>query len=138
MKQRFASKGILAILIIALVPMLWGCGGGGGKSTPEPSLTVTMTPANGTVVAPALAPFNLNVTITSTMPAAGVTIAVIATKDGSSTTFFSTSKSTQTASNDFTITGQTLGDLNAVTVTVKSNTTPSNTWTGGYKFTQKG
>jgi YbbR domain-containing protein len=138
MKQRFAFKGMLAILIIALVPMLWGCGGGGGKSTPEPSLAVTMTPANGTVVAPALAPFNLNVTITSTMPAAGVTISVIATKDGSSTTFFSNSKSTTTASNDYTITGQTLGDLNVVTVTVKSNNTPSNTWTGSYRFTQKG
>jgi hypothetical protein len=136
MKQRFASKGMLAILIIALVPMLWGCGG--GKNTAEPSLAVTMTPANGTVVAPSLAPFNLNVTITSTMPAAGVTISVIATKDGSATTFYSNSKSTKTASTDFTITGQGLGDLNAVTVTVKSNSTPSNTWTGGYKFTQKG
>ncbi|MDO6434387.1 hypothetical protein Q4E93_27495 [Flavitalea sp. BT771] len=136
MKQRFASKGILALLIIALVPMVWGCGG--GKSTPEATLAVTMNPANGTVVAPALAPFNLNVTITSTMPAAGVTISVAAAKDGSSTTFFSTSKSTTTASNDFTITGQALGDLNVVTVTVKSNSTPSNTWTGSYRFTQKG
>jgi hypothetical protein len=136
MKQRFASKGMLAILVIVLVPMLWGCGG--GKSTPEPSLTVTMNPANGTVEAPSLAPFKLNVTITSTMPAAGVTISVIATKDGSATTFFSDSKSTSTASNDFTITGQALGDLNAVTVTVKSNSKSSNTWTGGYKFTQKG
>ena len=138
MKQRFAFKGMLAILIIALAPMLWGCGGGGGKSTPEPSLTVTMTPANGTVVAPSLVPFNLNVTITSTMPAGGVTISVIATKDGSATPFFSDSRSKKTASNDYTITGQSLGDLNADTVTVKSNSTPSNTWTGSYRFTQKG
>lgn len=135
MKQRSAFKGMLAILFIALSPFLWGCGG--SKSTSEPTLIVTTTPANGSVQAPALAPFNLNVKITSAMPSGGVTISISATKDGSGTSFFSTSKSTKTASNDFIITGQAIGDVNVVTINVKSNTTTTNTWTGSYRYTQK-
>jgi hypothetical protein len=134
MQQGFASKGVLAILIIALIPFIWGCG---SKSNSEATLAVTTTPASGSVQAPALAPFNLNVKITSSMPSGGVTISVTAAKDGSSTSFFSITKNTKTASNDFTITGQAIADVNVVTINVKSNNTSTNTWTGSYRYTQK-
>ena len=136
MKQRFASKGIPAILVVALILFLSGCGG--GKSTPEQTLTVTTTPASGSTQAPAVGPtFDLKVNITSAMPAKGVTIAITAAPDGSATNYFSTSRSTTTASNDFTISGQEVANVNVVTITVTSNSKSSNTWTGSYRYSAK-
>src|SRR5579871_3617909 len=82
MKQRFAGKKLLILLVIASLPFISGCGGGGSKSTPEATLAVTTNPAIGSTQAPAVAPFNVTVTITSAMPASGVTIAVSAAPDG--------------------------------------------------------
>lgn len=135
MRQRIAVINIYAILIIALVPFLSGCGG--GKNTSEADLTVTSTPASGTTQAPAVGPFSLNVKITSPMPAKGVTIDIKATPDGSSTAFFTKSTSTTSASNDFTITGQTVAVVNVVYITVTSNSKSSNTWTGSYRYSAK-
>lgn len=135
MRQRIAVINIYAILIIALVPFLSGCGG--GKNTSEANLTVTTTPASGTTQAPAVGPFSLNVKITSPMPAKGVTIDIKATPDGSSTAFFTKSTSTTSASNDFTITGQTVAVVNVVYITVTSNSKSSNTWTGSYRYSAK-
>lgn len=135
MRQCIAVINIYAILIIALVPFLSGCGG--GKNTSEADLTVTSTPASGTTQAPAVGPFSLNVKITSPMPAKGVTIDIKATPDGSSTAFFTKSTSTTSASNDFTITGQTVAVVNVVYITVTSNSKSSNTWTGSYRYSAK-
>ena len=135
MKQRIALINIYAILIIAFVPFLSGCGG--GKNTSEANLTVTTTPASGTTQAPAVGPFSLNVKITSPMPAKGVTIDIKATPDGSSTAFFTKSTSTTSVSNDFTISGQTVAVVNVVYITVTSNSKSSNTWTGSYRYSAK-
>jgi hypothetical protein len=137
MKQRFAGNKQLILLIIASLPFIMGCGGGGSKSTPEATLAVTTNPAVNSTQPPALSPFNLTVTITSTMPANGVTIAVSAAPDGNTTTFFSTSKSTTTASNAFTITGTPVGVVSVAKITVTSNSTSSNTWTGTYRYSAK-
>lgn len=137
MKQRSSGKKLLVLLVIASLPFISGCGGGGSKSTPEATLTVTTNPAVNSTQLPALSPFKVNVTITSTMPASGVTIAVSAAPDGSSTTFFSTSKSTTTASNDFTITGTPVGVVSVAKITVTSNSTSSNSWTGSYRYSAK-
>ncbi len=129
---------MLALLIIAALPFISACGGGGGsKSTPEATLTVTTTPAVNTTQPASVGPFNLNVKITSAMPAQGVTITVSAAPDGSSTNFFSTSKSSTTASNDFTITGTPVAVVSVVQIKVVSNSTSSNTWTGSYRYSAK-
>ena len=137
MKRKSAAATIPAILMIvlALASFLSGCGG--GKSTAEADLTVTTTPASGSTQAPAVGPFSLNVKITSAMPAKGVTIAIKATPDGSSTAYFETSKSTTTASNDFTVSGQEVAQVNVVYITVTSNSKSSNTWSGSYRYSAK-
>ena len=138
-RHTFTGKMIVALLAITVAFIVPGCGGGGSKSTPEATLTVTTTPAVNTTQAPAPAagPFNLNVNITSAMPAKGVTILVTAAPDGTPTNFFSTSVSTTKASNDFVITGTPLAEVCLVTITVTSNSTSSNTWTGTYRYSGK-
>lgn len=136
MKQRLAGKYLFILLAIALLPFLSGCGGG-SKSSPEANLAVTTTPAINSTLDPAVGPFNLNVTVTSAMPAKGVTIAVTVAPDGSSNNFFSTSRSSTSASNDFSITGTPVAVVCVVKVTVTSNSTSSNTWTGSYRYSAK-
>lgn len=136
MRHRIVTANILAISILALASILSGCGG--GKNTDEANLTVTTNPASGSTQAPAVGPtFPLNVKITSAMPAKGVTIAVKATPDGSSTAFFNTSQSTTTTSNDFTVSGQQVAVVNVVYITVTSNSKASNTWSGTYRYSAK-
>jgi len=136
MKQRSARIKLFVLLAIAFLPFLSGCGGG-SKSSPEATLSVTTTPAVNTTLAPALGPFNLNVTIKSAMPAKGVTIAVTAAPDGTSNNFFTKSVSTTAASNDFSITGTPVAVVSVVTITVTSNSTSTNTWTGSYRYSAK-
>jgi|GEM_PF-454451 len=125
----------ITLLAIALLPFLSGCGG--SKSAPEATLAVTTTPAINTTQPPALGPFNLNVRITSAMPSKGVTIAVTAAQDGTTNNFFTTSKSTTTASNDFNITGTPVAVISLVKITVTSNSTSTNTWSGSYRYSAK-
>ncbi|OJW57187.1 MAG: hypothetical protein BGO55_12795 [Sphingobacteriales bacterium 50-39] len=127
---------LFALLAIVFLPFLSGCGGG-SKSSPEATLTVSTTPAINTTQVPALGPFNLNVTITSAMPAKGVTIAVTAAPDGTTNNFFTKSTSTTTASNNFSITGTPVAVVSVVNITVTSNSTSTNTWTGSYRYSAK-
>jgi len=136
MKQRSARIYLFVLLAIAFLPFLSGCGGG-SKSSPEATLSVTTTPAVNTTQAPAVGPFNLNVTIKSAMPAKGVTIAITAAPDGTSNNFFTKSTSTTSASNDFSITGTPVAVVSVVTITVTSNSTSTNTWTGSYRYSAK-
>jgi hypothetical protein len=136
MKHRPAGKNLLILLCIASLPFISGCGGG-SKSTPEANLSVTTNPAVNTTQAPALGPFSLNVKITSAMPASGVTIAVKAAPDGTTNNFFTTSKNSTAASNDFSITGTPVAVVSVVTITVTSNSTSTNTWTGSYRYSAK-
>ncbi|MDP4150882.1 MAG: hypothetical protein Q8927_20130 [Bacteroidota bacterium] len=107
------------------------------KGTPEATLAVTLSPANGTTQPASPGPFNLTVTITSTMPTKGVTIAVTAEPDGSSVAFFSSSISSSQATNNFTITGTPVGVVSVVNVKVTSNSTATNTWSGSYRYSAK-
>ena len=119
------------------------CGGGGDDPPPpnppnEANLVVTTDPANGSVQPPALGPYNLKVTVTSTMPTNGVKIEVTGKKDdGTNTVFFSTSVDRTTAVNDFTITGTPAATQCLVEVKVTSLTKPSNTWSGSYRYSSK-
>ena len=83
---------LLISFAVLSVVSLSSCGGGSDDPPPpnEANLAVTTDPANGTVQPPALGPYTLKVTITSTMPPNGVKIEINAKKDdGSNTVFFS-------------------------------------------------
>lgn len=104
----------------------------------ETSLAVSTTPATGTTEAPAPGPtFPLKVSITSAIPASGVTIEVKARPDGASTTFFSEQRSSSTKDNDFTITGAPATVVCLVEISVTSKTCGTNKWTGSYRFSKK-
>lgn len=114
-----------------------GGGGGGGGST-EANLAVTLNPAaNTTQPAAPQADFPLTVSITSTMPSQGVTIDVKAAPDGSTTNFFTESRSSTSANNNFTITGTPVGPVCVVTVTVTSKSKATNTVTLSYRYSRK-
>ena len=125
------------ILCIASCSDKGGSGGGGG-GTSEANLAVTLTPPAGSTqpAAPQI-DFPLTVSITSTMPPQGVTIDVKAAPDGSTANFFTESRSSTTANNNFTITATPTGVVCVVTVTVTSKSKPTNTWTGSYRYTRK-
>ena len=115
-----------------------GGGGGGGGGTTEVNLAVTLNPpAGSTQPAAPQVDFPLTVSISSTMPPQGVTIDVKAAPDGSTTNFFTETKSSTSANNNFTITGTPAGVICVATVTVTSKTKPTNTWTGSYRYTRK-
>ena len=108
---------------------------GGGD---EANLVITLNPpAGSTQPAVPQIDFPLTVSITSTMPPQGVTIDVKAARDGSTTNFFTDSKSSTSANNNFTITGTPTGVVCVTTVTVTSKTKATNTITLSYRYTRK-
>lgn len=134
--MRATLLSVLAALMIT--SGLVSCSGKGG-STPETPLAVTTTPPVGSDQAPAPGPtFPLTVTITSTIPPGGVTIAVTAYVDGSpSTPFFTSTISSTTSVNNFTITSTPSQQTCDVSVTVTSKSQSSNTWSGSYRYAMK-
>jgi|SRR6186713_3365071 hypothetical protein len=137
-------KGVLLKLFIvpAIILGIGSCGdkggGGGGGTTTEANLVVTLNPpAGSTQPAAPQVDFPLTVSITSTMPTQGVTIDVKAAPDGSATNFFTESRSSTAANNNFTITGTPTGVVCVTTVTVTSKTKATNTVTLSYRYTRK-
>jgi hypothetical protein len=126
----------LAILGGAVLCLTTACGSK-NKTTPEATLTVTTSPAIGTTAAPAPGPFNLTVTITSAMPAKGVDIKVTAEPDGSTVAFFSTDLNSTQSVNNFSITGTPVGVVAVVNITVTSLSTPTNIFSGSYRYSAK-
>ena len=116
-----------------------GGGGGGGNPSNEANLVVDIDPANGTVQAPAIGPFNLKVTITSTMPPSGVKIEISAKKDDGSgaAAYFTSSSNTSNGVNNFSITNTPANVQCLVEVKVTSLTKSSNVWTGSYRYSRK-
>jgi len=115
-----------------------GGGGGGGGGGGEANLLVTLNPpAGSTQPAAPQVDFPLTVSIASTMPPQGVTIDVKAAPDGTTTNFFTETRSSTTANNNFTITGTPVGVVCVTTVTVTSKTKATNTVTLSYRYTRK-
>ena len=136
------KKVLLQLFIVpAIISGIGSCsdkGGGGGGGGDEANLAVTLNPPAGSnqPMAPQL-DFPLTVSITSTMPAQGVTIDVKAAPDGTTTNFFTETRSSTTANNNFTITGTPTGVVCVTTVTVTSKTKATNTVTLSYRYTRK-
>ncbi|ULQ55519.1 hypothetical protein KJS94_12780 [Flavihumibacter rivuli] len=139
MKRKFLGYFLLAALGLITIPSCSGGGGGDPEPPAEADLVVVTTPViNGQTESPAPGPnFPLAVSITSTMPPQGVKIDVVATPDGSSTAFFTESKTTSTPANNFTITNTPSGQVCRVTVTVTSVSKPTNKKTGFYLYSRK-
>lgn len=134
---RFACIFFLGSILISS-----GCkkntGGGGGGGTTEANLAVTTNPAVGSVLAASVGPFDLSVTVTSAMPSGGVKIEVTAKREDTNAQFFSqTINSTTTATSNFSLTGTPLNVSCLVDIKVTSNSKPTNTWSGTYRYSRK-
>ncbi len=131
---------ILSIALISVFLMAGNCkkgGGGGGGGTTEATLAVTLSPAAGSNQAPAPGPdFPLTVTITSTMPSGGVKIDVVAKIDGGAN-FFTESRNSSSATNNFTITSSPKTVTLRVEVTVTSLSLSTNKFTGSFTYSRK-
>lgn len=140
MKKKLLQFFIVPAIILGIGSCSDKGGGGGGGGTTEANLAVTLNPpANSVQPAAPQIDFPLTVTITSVMPAQGVTIDVSAKKDDGSgaAPFYTESKTTTATTTPFTITATPTGVVCLVTVTVTSKTKASNTWTGSYRYTRK-
>ena len=135
MKKRLLQLFIVPAIIFGIGSCSDKGGGGGGD---EANLVVTLNPPAGSTqpAAPQI-DFPLTVSITSTMPPLGVTIDVKAAPDGSTTNFFTDTKSTTSPSTNFTIQNTPTGVVCVATVTVTSKTKATNTWTGSFRYTRK-
>ena len=138
-------KNLLQVCVILVIILFnYSCsdkgssGGGGGGGTTEANLVVTLNPSAGSTQPPVpQIDFPLTVSITSTMPPQGVTIDVKVAPDGSTTNFFTESRTSTTANNNFTITNTPTGVVCVTTVTVTSKTKPTNTVTLSYRYSRK-
>jgi hypothetical protein len=138
---------LLSLFLISAILVSSGCkkssggggGGGGGGGTTEANLVVTTNPANGSVQAPSNGPFDLTVTITSTMPPNGVKIEITARKDDGTNPapFFTSTNNTTSAVNNYTITGTPAATQCIVDIKVTSLTKSTNTWSGSYRYSRK-
>src|SRR6188768_1691292 len=138
MKKRLLQLFIIPAIIFGIGSCSDKGGGGGSGGGDEANLVVTLNPpAGSTQPAVPQIDFPLTVSITSTMPPQGVTIDVKAAPDGSTTNFFTESKSSTSANNNFTITGTPISVVCVVTVTVTSKTKATNTVTLSYRYTRK-
>lgn len=132
-----------ALFFISTILLSSGCkkssgGGGGGGGTTEANLAVTTNPTNGSVQAASVGPFNLSVTITSAMPSGGVKIEVTAKREDTGVQHFTqTIASTSAATSNFTLTNTPQNVSCLVDIKVTSNSKPSNTWTGSYRYSRK-
>jgi len=136
-------KRLLQLFIVpAIIFGIGSCsdkgGGGGGGGGDEANLAVTLNPPAGSTqpAAPQI-DFPLTVSITSTMPPQGVTIDVKAAPDGSTTNFYTETKSATSSITPFTITNTPTGVVCVATVTVTSKTKATNTVTLSYRYTRK-
>ena len=138
MKKRLLQLFIVPAIIFGIGSCSDKGGGGVGGGGDEANLVVTLNPPAGSTqpAAPQI-DFPLTVSITSTMPPQGVTIDVKAAPDGSTTNFYTETKSATSSPTPFTITGTPVGVVCVVTVTVTSKSKPANTWTGSYRYTRK-
>ena len=98
---------ILTLLVCGILSC--SKGGSGGDPDPDPqeaNLVVETDPANGSVVPPALGPYAVRISVTSTMPPNGVKLEVRARKDDGSgaPAFFNYSVNSSNAVNNISIT----------------------------------
>ncbi|HET9745239.1 MAG TPA: hypothetical protein VFP97_05980 [Chitinophagaceae bacterium] len=138
MKKILATAFLLSAIVLGIVSCSDKGGGGGGGGASEANLVIILNPpANSVQPAAPQTDFPLTVSITSAMPPQGVTIDVKAAPEGSTTNFFTETRSSTSATNNFTITSTPVGVVCVVTVTVTSKTKATNTVTASYRYSRK-
>ena len=138
MKKILAMAFVLSMIVFGIISCSDKGGGGGGGGGTEANLVIsTNPPANSVQPAAPQADFPLTVSITSAMPPQGVTIDVKAAPEGSTTNFFTETRSSTSANNNFTITNTPVGVVCVVTVTVTSKTKATNTVSASYRYSRK-
>lgn len=132
---------ITALALVLTLVLSFGCSKDKGPSdqcSTEPPLQISTTPANNSTEPPAPGPgFPVQVAITSTLPTSGVTIVVKARPENTQTTFFSQTKNSNTAGNDFVITNTPAGIPSIVEITVTSVGCSNNKVTASYRYSRK-
>lgn len=140
--MRFAVQRwpLMAIILLGMI----ACGKGKGSDGPVPepeeaNLAVVTDPANASVVAPALGPYSVKVSVTSVMPPTGVKIEVRARKDDGSgaPAFYTTSVNSTNAVNSIDILNVPANTVCRVEIKVSSLSKPANVWDGSYRFSSK-
>ena len=126
------------LLVVLFQLFLLSCSKSTDSCSGEADLAVTTTPANGSTELPSVGPFNLKVSITSTIPSAGVTIDVKAREESKTATFFSQTKSSSVKDNNFEISGTPATVTCIVEITVTSKSCSQKKWTGSYRYSKKG
>ena len=136
-------------ILIAIPFFLLSCSKGGDSPTPTPppptptptesaiAFTVNVDPGAGNILGVVGTSQPIIVKVSSTLPSAGVTVAVTVLKDADNTTVFNNSISTTTADNTITIAGLTPGALCTATVVVTSKATATNTKALVFKLAAK-
>jgi len=138
----------IKFLFLAITLIFFSCSKSGDTSAPTPTPTPTPTespltfsvnvdPGAGNILAVVGTSQAINVKVSSTLPTAGVTVAVTVTKDADNSIVFTTSNSSLVADNNITITGLTPGVLSTATITVSSKSTTTNTKTIAFKLAAK-
>ena len=142
---------IFKILLVALPFMLMACSKGGDSPTPTPPVVVAPEadiafqveiPASTEIDYKKIygaigGSQDINVKVTSALPANGVTIDVKVTKDADNATVFNKSFSSPTVSYAININSLSPGVLSTVTVVVTSKTKTTNTATKTFKIAAK-
>ncbi|MFL9481695.1 hypothetical protein ACI6Q2_02885 [Chitinophagaceae bacterium LWZ2-11] len=133
----------IGIICLLTIVSFSGCGSKGGSSpqpTPEANIAFTTSPVANSNLAPQPIAngLPLTVTITSTMPSAGVRIDVSSVSATSTTPFFTKTVNSTTTANSFLVTGTPSGGISCTcTVTVTSLSTATNTSSSSFTYGAK-
>jgi hypothetical protein len=128
---------LLALVILAVYAASISCSKSSGCT--ETGLGFTSSPAVNTVEPAAPGPdFPLTISLTQ-MPSAGATITVSARPENpaNATPFYTETRTTTNAQNDFTITGTPQATASVVDITVTSKSCNTNKATGSYRYSRK-
>jgi hypothetical protein len=132
-------------ILIAFPILLLSCSKGGDTTTKPVTpvaesaiaFSVDVDPGAGNILGVVGTSQAINVKVSSTLPTAGVTIAVTVTKDADNATVYTNSISSLTATNTINISGLTPGALSTALVMVTSKSTPSNLKSLTFKLAAK-
>lgn len=132
------NKYIIPFLLIVVTGLLLtGCSDKGGDGCSEAAMQVTTIPAINTVEQPAPGPtFQLQINVTSGLPASGATIEVKARPEAGGTAFFSTTIPAA-GNNTVNITSTPAATSCIVDISITSKSCSSNKWTGSYRYSRK-
>jgi hypothetical protein len=146
---KFLIKKSSFVALSVIVLSFAGCSKGGESPTPTPPVTVAESDIAfkvdiagsevnySNVFAVVGTSIQMNANITSSLPKDGVTIDISVRKKLDNAVVFSSSLSSTTASNPFTVTGLTGGTLCVATIIVTSKSKSTNTSTKSFELAAK-